>query len=106
MIPVWKQWLRTVGDYDIELAADPGFRKLSRYERNTLDEVFDRYIAQDHWEIIDELHQSLPEWKKNFRAWSTSTPISAEDLLTAVGREKDIPDILADANAHLGSTSA
>src|SRR5688572_11252679 len=28
-MPIWKQWIRTVADYDAQLAADPGFRKLT-----------------------------------------------------------------------------
>src|SRR5205085_12171181 len=66
-MPVWKQWIRTVGDYDVELAADPGYRKLSRYEIRKLKEVADRYAEHDDWALVDELHKTLPEWRETYQ---------------------------------------
>lgn len=99
-MPLWKQWLRTVADYDVELIADPGFRKLSRYEIAKLKEVATRYADRDHWDIIDELHKTLPEWIETYRNDGSSHPISIEKLLDAVGQSEHASEIVAVAEAH------
>lgn len=103
LVPIWKQWIRTVADHDVELAADPGHRKLSRYERQKLQEVFERYADRDRWTLIQDLHRSLQEWQECYRHDGSAVPIPVEAVLRAVGREADIEAILADSQEHLAS---
>jgi uncharacterized phage-associated protein len=99
-MPTWKQWIRTVGDYDVELVGDPGYRKLSRYEMKKLQEVAARYADRDHWAIIDELHRTLPEWRETYQFDGSSHRIDERTLLHAVGLGKRADEILAEAESY------
>jgi uncharacterized phage-associated protein len=98
---VWTQWIRKVGRWDVQLAADPGWRKLSRYEMRKLGEVAKRYAGAGDWEIVDRLHEELPEWRSAYRHDDSSHRISEADILAAVGRGDQVQDVLAEARAHL-----
>lgn len=81
--PMWEQHLRSVGR-DIELAADPGVDKLSRYEVRKLQEVAARLRDESDWDVAEYTH-GFPEWQKNRPPAKSSKPIPLDDLLDALG---------------------
>jgi len=99
-MPIWKQWIRTVADYDVELVADPGYRKLSRYEIRKLKEIAGRYADQDHWSLIDELHNTLPEWRETYQFDGSSSRIDERKLLEVLGLGEQADEILAEAASY------
>lgn len=99
-LPNWKQWIRTVNDYQVQLAADPGHRKLSRFERRILIDISQRYSGQDVWELVSHLHETLPEWKNSYIPDGSSHPISPREILDAVGQSANVAYILETAEEH------
>lgn len=89
----WDEFLRR-DHYNLILVKDPGKGGLSDYEVRKLEEIADRYAPYDEWDMVNISHQ-LPEWQKNDPGTS-SRPISVEDILAAVGRDKDAASIAQD----------
>jgi len=87
----WGRYFRTVG-YEIQEIRHPGVAVLSRYEVRKLKEVHDRYKSVDTWALVDETH-TFEEWKSNAPEGNTSREVPFEDLVKAVGRANDLPDI-------------
>ncbi|MBM4042280.1 MAG: DUF4065 domain-containing protein [Planctomycetes bacterium] len=84
-------------DYYVRLANQPGTGSLSRYEIEKLNEIAERFENDDEWAVAEKTHD-LPEWRKNDPG-DSSRPIPFEDILEAVGRGAQIPEIRAEAQA-------
>ena len=80
--------------YKVHLANDLKASALSRYELELLNEISEKYFGMGTWDVADATH--LPEWNKNHRA-HTSTEISLEDVIDAIGKGEKKADILRDA---------
>ncbi len=83
---VWAKHFRTSG-YDIELSVDPGTGDLSRYDRRILQRVYDEHKDVDGFDM-SQLSHDYPEWKETYRGEGSSTPLSIETILKAVGIEE------------------
>jgi uncharacterized phage-associated protein len=92
--PMWSEFI-TKNGYSIELKDDPGVLSLSRYEIAKLAEVQTRYREADDFELSNITH-GFPEWLRRHRD-GTSVTITIEDMIEAVGRDKDRDEILEDA---------
>jgi uncharacterized phage-associated protein len=94
--PEWGEFIRR-DEFDVVLARDPGVTHLSRFEVELLERVAEENRAYDEWDMVKITHQ-FPEWRKNdpgkARKW-----IPLKDILEAVGRPADLPDIETDAEA-------
>jgi uncharacterized phage-associated protein len=83
-------------DMDVALAADPSTDTLSRFEMKILDEVFERFGRTNRWDLIEHLHESLPEWNKN--VGNSSSEIDPETILrNAEWSDEDIEQAKASA---------
>jgi uncharacterized phage-associated protein len=78
----------------IVLGEDPGVSALSRYEIGVLNEISEKYMGYDDWDVAYATH--LPEYEKVFRK-GTSTPLPLENLIEAIGRGDEKDAILQDA---------
>jgi uncharacterized phage-associated protein len=95
--PKWSQFIR-LDNYSLEMTADPGVGHLSRFVTGKLDEVAQRHVGHDEWDMVAITHE-LPEWKKNDPGKS-SKEIPLADILEGVGRGADLPEFLAAAKTH------
>jgi len=91
---IWSAFIRKDG-YAVALEKDPGVLSLSKYEIEMLTSTAERYRDIDDWKIVEETH-TFEEWKDNI-SQGTSTTIALEDIIRAVGRTDDLPDILKEA---------
>jgi uncharacterized phage-associated protein len=102
--PEWATYFRTVGR-DVELAADPGVGKLSRYEIGKLQDVAARFAEQNDWEVAEYTH-GFPEWKKNQPTGHSAKPIPVDDLLEATGLSAMKDALLANERAEVAADRA
>ncbi len=84
--------------YHVSLRSHPGVGQLSRSEVAILQRVARQYRDTDVWEMVEITHE-FPEWKNN-ESGTSSKPIPIREVLTAVDREQDADDILAEAAAQ------
>lgn len=82
--------------YHLEMISDPGVGRLSRYARDKLSEIAQRFENQDEWDMVEMSHQ-LPEWAKN-NPGTSSKEIPLRDILDAVGRLADLDEIVQSAS--------
>lgn len=81
--PEWNRFFNSDGR-DVLLAADPGVGKLTRYEIRKLQDVAQRFVAEDNYAVADYTH-TFAEWIKNRQAKGSKRDIPADDLLDATG---------------------
>ncbi|HQU43179.1 MAG TPA: Panacea domain-containing protein [Pirellulales bacterium] len=91
--------------YMVQMVTDPGVDRLSRYEIEKLQEVCERYAAAGDWELAHHVTHRFPEWQNNFRP-GTSTTISIESIIDAVGRGDDKASIMDDIRQELDADVA
>ena len=90
----WSKFFKKIG-YRIEMIADPGNGKLSKYEIGKLRNLTTKYEDRNEWDMVDAVHK-FEEWKKN-NPGKSSRLIPIDDLLAAVGRADDKESIMQDA---------
>lgn len=85
---VWSDYISEPSGYDVTLRTDGRTDELSRAEEKVIREVFERYGHIDKWDLVELLHQILPEWTD---PKGSAIPIHHADILRAAGRsEKEI----------------
>ena len=82
-------------NYHLVMHDDPGMTCLTKFIANKLTQISDRYKGNDEWEMVDITHQ-FPEWINN-NPGNSSKHIPIQDILKAVGRLEEMPDILGNA---------
>lgn len=76
---VWSKYISAPSDYEVRLLTnDYPNDRLSPAEEHVIDEVFEKFGAFGRWQLVDHLHDVLPEWKN---PGDTSVPISIRDIL-------------------------
>ena len=95
-LPLWLRFLYRE-DYDLEMKADPGTDRLSRYEVRKLTEVAERNVGLS-WRELVALTHGFEEWRKNDprQEGLKMLPIPLEDILRAVGRAEQVESIRDD----------
>lgn len=101
--PQWDQFLQQAGSRDVQMVADPGVGKLTRYEIGKLQEVAARFKDANDWDIAEYTH-TFEEWAKNRPGERSRNEIPLEDLLTATGRAEARDELLATARAESAFT--
>lgn len=81
----WHEHISPPEDYLVTRLQSAGTDKLSDAEIDLIREVHEEYGHMDKWELVDLLHQMLPEW---IDPQGSSAPIAYEDILTAVGKDE------------------
>jgi len=79
----------------VVLRHDPGVSALSRFEIGILNEISQKFMGYDDWDVADATHE-LPEYKKTYQK-DTSKPIPCEELIDALGLSEKKDSILEDA---------
>jgi len=96
--PEWAKFIRR-DEYNVRLVGEPGLANLSRFEIETLERVAEEHRSHDEWAMVEFTHKFL-EWKKNDPGDSMRMKwIPFNDVLEAVGRLADLPEIEEDARA-------
>lgn len=86
--------------YMVQLCADPGVDRLSRYEIEKLQEVCERHGADNDWKLSHVITHSFQEWIANFQP-GTSTTIPLESIIDAVGRSEDKQSIMQELESEI-----
>jgi len=94
-------WVATIGPaqgYDVALKVpEPEMDELSRFELKVLAAVYERYGRMNMWDLVNWLHDNIPEWKDPGRSMSG---IAFEDVLRANRvSEEEIAGIDAEAES-------
>jgi uncharacterized phage-associated protein len=89
---VWNGYL-VKDHYHLELSRSPDVGELSRYEIDKLRQVSKRHEDHDDWEVVNVTH-AFEEWRNNQPPKGSSKRIPFEDIVKAVGREKDLAAIV------------
>ena len=79
--------------YMLKLSKDPGVGQLSKFEIGLLTDVCDKYAEVNDWRLAHDICHDFAEFKENYRE-GTSTEISLESIISAVGRNNDKEEIL------------
>lgn len=93
---IWRDYIKNVNDYQVELVKDPGVEELSEADTDTLDHVYDEYGRWTSRQIENFTHK-FPEWKNRPDAVSTSVRFTPEDIL----RENDCEDLIPVYQEHI-----
>jgi uncharacterized phage-associated protein len=94
---VWSKYISApLGDYEVSLLQEAPTDRLSRAEEKLVSEIFAEYGSWNRWDLVNHLHQILPEWKD---PGPTSVPISIREILKTEFSSDDIRDIEADLNS-------
>lgn len=78
----WQIYFERNG-YNLKLKKDPGHGDLCQYEREKLEELWDKLKDKSLGELIDHTHE-FEEYKRNEPSCGTSTPIPLSDILDRV----------------------
>jgi uncharacterized phage-associated protein len=92
--PIWSKFFENEG-YHLKLISIPRVKALSRFEVGILNDISDKFMGMDDWDVAEETH-NFEEYKKNY-VEDTSSPISLEQIVKGVGRGKDLDTIREDA---------
>jgi len=85
----WKEFIIRHKDFKIKLRFNTPDGALSEAEKTLITEVFNEFGHLDRFALRDLTH-TFPEWKNPGKS---RLPISYEDILRAVGREKEADEI-------------
>lgn len=97
----WDHLIETRG-YNVQLVEDPKFDRLTEWEVLKIHQIVARFADLNRWELIDHLHETLPEWQahKPGPSGSKSIAIPLAEILKNVNAAADAEDIEADIAAR------
>ena len=98
----WDRTFEKFANYHVRVrdGADPGRAALSPFEVGLLEQWAVWAKGKGFEEITNFTHE-LPEWRRAYREDNSSSPITAEDLLTAVGfSEEDAAEVVREQQSH------
>jgi uncharacterized phage-associated protein len=85
--PIWARYIsQPLGDYEIELLAEPPTDLLSRAEEKLIDEIYAQYGHRNRWDLVENVMHKLPEWTDPH---GSSIPIHIRQILEAAGEAPD-----------------
>lgn len=91
---IWTHYISAPrGDYEVELLKDAPVDRLSRAEEGLIAEIFAQYGNWKRWDLVNHLHETLPEWKDPGK---TSVPISIREILKTEMSSEDIRQVESD----------
>jgi len=92
----WERWVAGADNHEVRLAKEireeDDFDELSDADREMLDAVWVEHGKKTRWDLVDYTHDHCPEWRDPHRS---ALPISPQDMLRALGREKEEANQLA-----------
>lgn len=78
----WHEYIKNVGEHNIKLKEDPGYEKLSPFEVDKLEGVWEEYKDKS-FDELKELTHKYAEQKKNQPEEGSRNFISLSDILSA-----------------------
>jgi uncharacterized phage-associated protein len=94
----WVKHISPASDYEVWLIQDAGCDELSQAEEKLIGEIYQTFGHLDPFDLVDHLHNSLPEWTK---VTEGCTPIQYEDILTAGQKSPQEIRAIQDELEHL-----
>ena len=95
----WKEYFEDVRPYLLRMVAEPGTDHLSDYDVKTLKNTADEFKDMEDFDLSEYTHQ-FDEWRRNWDGKHNVAPISAHDLLSAIGyTEQEITGALKEARS-------
>lgn len=93
----WSSLIGAPGNYEVELVAlDEELDRLSPYEVEVIQDVFEKYGRLDRWALV-RLTQELPEWRD---PGESVLPIEPRGILAAEGLpDEEIEEVCGQAEA-------
>jgi uncharacterized phage-associated protein len=92
----WNQFFSRDDQHDIQLIAEPGNGKLSRYELSKLADVAKRFKGSNDWDLVEHTH-GFEEWIKNKPAKGSRNKIPLDDILAALNMQHQKASLQRDA---------
>lgn len=92
---VWDNWIADKADHKVSLKKNitrSELVNLSDADIAIIDEVWHQFGHMNQWEISQYTHDNCKEWKD---PKGSSLPINIKEILTALGKDKDIVDNVA-----------
>lgn len=84
----WNAYFEKI-HYTIKMIESPGRDELSRKAISVLQSVQSNVADLDDWELIEKLHEDLPEWQRNKPDAGSSKPIELPHILEAIGFDEE-----------------
>jgi|SRR5271157_579898 len=81
----WAQFISSPSNYEVTLRGNPNIDDLSEAEEELIEEIFTKFGHRDRFDVVDELHQIIPEWTPVGQG--KRVPITIDEIL----REGNIP---------------
>jgi len=72
---VWEDYIKDAEDHQVELQNHPKFEALSDYELELLERIYKEFGEYEAWDLVDHLHEVLPEWDEVERNSRKDLPI-------------------------------
>jgi uncharacterized phage-associated protein len=90
----WAEHISQPAAYTVSVIGDVPDDTLSDAEVELIQSIYEEYGRMGKWRLVDLSHKILPEWH---HPHGSSTPISYEDILRAVGKgDAEIAEIERD----------
>src|SRR5262249_40766404 len=88
---IWSTCISEPQHYEVALTSECSTGELSQAEEDLIGEIFSRYGQMNRWDLVERLHDELPEWQN---LQGSALPIEYRDILRAGGRtELEIAEI-------------
>ncbi len=91
--------------YMVKLAKDPGRGHLSEFEIDELQKVCDDFENVNDWDLAHKVCHEFPEYKANY-SQGTSSLITLEDIIDAVGQSAYKDEIIQEIKDHINADYA
>ena len=79
----WVDHISAPTNYSVSLKKECPPDDLSEAEEELIQEIFKQFRCMNEWQLVDYLHENLPEWKDPS---GSAIPINYHDILVAGGK--------------------
>lgn len=81
----WTREIEPRGPWKVGVRGEPAFDRLSRYERDLLDRIFEQWGRVNRWDVM-RFVQQLPEWHD---PEGCPRPVDVREILVAAGKSNE-----------------
>lgn len=95
---VWSRYIARENYQLVPTIEDPGRADLSRLAVSVLNDVSESHEHLDDWQLVDQLHATLPEWKDSWDDTDAkkAVPVRYEDILLAMNFDAEDARLIAE----------
>jgi uncharacterized phage-associated protein len=102
--PTFAEFFEKSG-YMVKMLKDPGVGQLSEFEIDELQKVCDDFRNVNDWSLAHDVCHTFKEFKSN-HAEGTSSVITLEEIIDAVGQSERKDEILEEIRGHVAADFA